>query len=74
MIDGGLFSGLANWLFAGILSIIAIVIIAAYSIFNFLFVENTYESKKLLKPDMVIESKSVNGVQKSDTTYVYHLK
>ena len=70
----GMFNGLANFFFAGILSIIAIIIIGAYSIFNFLFVENTYESKKLLKPDMVIESKSVNGVQKSDTTYVYHLK
>lgn len=69
-----MFSGLANWFFAGILSIIVVIIVGVYSIVNWLFVENTYESKKLLKPDMVIESKSVNGVQKSDTTYVYNLK
>lgn len=57
-----------------IITATALTGICLWAFTDFFFIEDTYKSKKLIKPDMVIESKTVNGIQTSDTTYIYHLK
>ena len=66
-----LFSGFLKLLIIGGIAIVVLIIIA---INFFFFKETSYKSKNLLKPDVVIESKTVNGIQKSDTTYIYNFK
>lgn len=36
--------------------------------------ENTIKTKKRMIPDVEINVKTINGVQTSDTTYIYHVK
>lgn len=72
--DGGMFNGLAELVIAGLIAMILLFGVGAYSVIDYFFLEDTYKSKTILVPDVIINSKTVNGVAKSDTTYVYHLK
>lgn len=36
--------------------------------------ENIFKTKKQINPDVEINIRTVNGVQTSDTTYIYNLK
>lgn len=66
--------GIGDALVMGLIAIIALIIIGVWAACDFFFVEDTYKSKRPIKPDVVIESQTINGVEKSDTTYIYHLK
>ncbi len=66
--------GIGDALVMGLIAIIVLIIISLWTVCDFFFVEDTYKSKRPIKPDVVIESQTINGIEKSDTTYVYHLK
>ena len=68
-----MFSAMLKFIVVGAIAIIILAVLGVRSCFTYSS-DKTYESKQLLKPDVIIESKTINGVQKSDTTYVYHLK
>lgn len=70
----GMFKGLGQLIAAGVIAMGLVIIFVIYSFVKFVFLEETYKSKIQLKPDVIISSKTINGIQKSDTTYVYHLK
>lgn len=67
-------NGIATMLVVGIAAVILLIGVGIWSAVDYFFVEDTYKSKKPITPDVVIESKTVNGIQTADTTYVYHLK
>lgn len=67
------FSAMLKLFIAGAIAIIILIILGIRSCVVS-YSDKTYESKQLLKPDIIIQSKIVNGVQKSDTTYIYNLK
>lgn len=74
MVSGNMFSGIAEMVIAGVIAIVLLLGVGVYSAVDYFFLEDTYESKTILVPDVVVKSKSVNGVSKVDTTYVYRLK
>lgn len=68
-----MFDGLGRMIVIGFIAIVLLVIIGVFTAADYLFVDDTYECKKPITPDLVIDSKTVNGVPTSDTTYIYHL-
>lgn len=69
-----MFDSLENMLLAGIAAIIILIVVGLWWLISFFFISDTYKSKTLISPDIVIETTTINGVQKSDTSYVYNLK
>lgn len=65
--------GLATMLLAGMAAIVGLIGVGIWWLISFFFISDDYKSKVILIPDVVIETTTVNGVQKSDTSYVYHL-
>ena len=61
------FGGILKIAIGAIIVIIGFVIWGSYSLFS----KDEYKTKKPIKPDVIIETKTVNGVQTSDTTYIY---
>lgn len=65
------FSGLATLAVVGIIAVFASVIMGIYSFCDYLFLDDKYESKKLIVPEMVVKSELKFGKTTSDTTYIY---
>jgi hypothetical protein len=57
-----------------IVSFGALVIVGIWAGVDYFFIEDTYETKKPITPEVVIKTETRNGVINSDTTYIYHLK
>ena len=74
MVGSGILDEFASLFVTALVSIAILVIVEVWFILSFFFIEEKYKSRKQLKTDVIIESKTINGVQKSDTIYVYHLK
>jgi len=74
MVGGNMFSGLAEMVIAGMIAMAILFGFGVYKTLDYFFWEETYESKTILVPDVIVKSKTINGVMKSDTTYFYHLK
>jgi len=63
--------GIGTLMIAGFSAIVAIPLIGIYSIVDYFWLEDKMESNKLVVPEVVIKTKSVNGKVTADTTYVY---
>lgn len=63
--------GIGTLMVAGFAAIVAIPLIGIYSIVDYFWLEDKMESNKLVVPEVVIKTKSVNGKVTADTTYVY---
>jgi len=75
MVGGsGLGDAIGKMLLIGLVAMVLLVLVGIWEGVDYFFLEDTYESKSILVPDILIESKTINGVQTSDTTYVYKLK
>ena len=75
MVGGsGIGNAIGNMLLLGVVATALLIIVGIWEGVNYFFLEDTYESKTILVPDVVVKSTTVNGIQKSDTTYVYHLE
>jgi hypothetical protein len=74
MVGENMFNGLGAFgafLAIGLVAIIIVICSGLYGIIDYFFIDDKYESKKLIVPDVIITTEDINGKTKSDTTYVY---
>ncbi len=64
-------SGVATLAMIGIIAIFGAIGLGIYSFCDYVFLDDKYETKKLIVPEMVVKSELKFGKTTSDTTYIY---
>lgn len=70
----GNLDGIGTFMVVGFIAIILVLLVGIWAGIDFMFLDDVYKSKHIVCPDMTIDTKNINGITTSDTTYVYHFK
>jgi len=66
-----MFKGVGEMLVIGFIAIVLIFIAGIYSVIDYFWLADKYESKKQIVPEVIIKTENRNGIVKNDTTYIY---
>jgi len=64
-------NGLNQMFIIGIIAIVLLIAVTGYTLIDLAWLDDTYKVNHPITPDVIIETKNINGVIKSDTTYIY---